>query len=153
MFMSRFRYLAAILLGVTTSTWVSAGEPKSVKSEIQQVLTKQAKAWNEGDIDAFMKGYWKSDKLTFSAAGKTTRGWRQTLENYKKRYPTREKMGQLTFSNLECTPLGNKAAVVLGRWHLKRTNDPVGGNFTLVFRNVEDRWVIIHDHTSVLTAK
>ena len=87
---------------------------------MKSVLTKQAEAWNRGDIDEFMEHYWKSDKLTFSSGGKTTHGWASTKQNYKKRYPTREQMGKLTFNKLEFFPLGEAAALVLGQWELIR---------------------------------
>jgi uncharacterized protein (TIGR02246 family) len=116
--------------------------------EIQAVLTQQAEAWNRGDIDAFMEHYWKSDELTFSSGGQTTRGWKSTKEIYQRRYPTREKMGQLKFSQLEITALDESAALVLGRWRLERDESPVGGNFSLVCRKIDGKWVIIHDHTS-----
>ena len=117
-------------------------------TDIKRVLTEQAEAWNRGDIDSFMEHYWKSDKLTFSSGGKTTRGWATTKQNYKKRYPTREQMGKLTFNKLEFLPLGESAALVLGQCRLER-KEPVGGNFSLVFRKIDGRWLIIHDHTSV----
>ena len=116
--------------------------------EIEAVLSRQAKAWNRGDIDGFMEDYWKSDELTFSSGGQTTRGWKSTKENYQRRHPTREKMGQLTFSEVEITPLGESAALVLGRWQLARDESPVGGNFSLVCRKMDGKWVIVHDHTS-----
>lgn len=114
---------------------------------IRGVLAGQEAAWNEGDIEAYMEPYWHSAELTFSSGGKMTRGWQPTLENYHRRYPSREAMGHLTFSDLEITRLGDAAALVLGRWHLDRA-DPVGGVFTLVFRRIGERWVIVHDHTS-----
>jgi beta-aspartyl-peptidase (threonine type) len=125
----------------------SASKSETAKA-IEAVLTRQRDAWNQGDIDAFMEHYWKSDELTFSAGGQTTRGWQATKDNYVKRYPTREEMGQLTFSQLEITPLESSAALVLGRWRLERKPEPVGGNFTLVLRRIDGRWLIIHDHTS-----
>jgi len=124
------------------------GSSDGLTAEIKAVLAQQAGAWNRGEIDAFMEHYWKSDTLTFSSGGQTTRGWKSTKESYQRRYPTREKMGQLTFSDLEITPLGDSAALVLGRWRLAREESPVGGNFSLVFRKIDGRWVIIHDHTS-----
>jgi ketosteroid isomerase-like protein len=111
------------------------------------ILDVQAAAWNRGDIDGFMEHYWKSDDLTFSSGGKTTRSWQTTKDNYKLRYPTRERMGKLTFDELEAFPLGDSAALLLGHWHLDR-NGPVGGNFSLVFRKFDGEWVIVHDHTS-----
>ena len=114
---------------------------------LEDILQTQAAAWNRGDIDAFMDHYWKSEDLTFSSGGKTTRGWQTTKDNYKRRYPTRDQMGKLTFDQLEVFPLGDTAALLLGHWHLDRTN-PVGGNFSLVFRKIDGAWVIVHDHTS-----
>jgi len=117
-------------------------------AQIGALLTRQAEAWNRGDIDGFMEYYWNSEELTFSSGGQTTRGWRSTKENYQRRYPTREKMGQLTFSQIEITPLGDSATLVLGRWQLKRDQMPVAGTFSLVLRQIGGKWVIIHDHTS-----
>ncbi len=114
---------------------------------LEAILQEQAAAWNRGDIDAFMEHYWKSDDLTFSSGGKTTRGWQTTKDGYKQRYPTRERMGFLIFDRLEAFPLADSAALVLGHWHLDRSG-PVGGNFSLVFRKIGGQWVIVHDHTS-----
>ena len=121
------------------------------KLQIEAVLTTQAEAWNRGDIDSFMKYYWNSDELTFSSGGETTRGWTNTRDNYRKRYPTRDLMGQLRFSQLEITLLGDSAALVLGRWRLAREMSPVAGNFSLVLRRIDGQWLIIHDHTSHLS--
>jgi ketosteroid isomerase-like protein len=114
---------------------------------LEGILSEQAAAWNRGDIDGFMQHYWKSEDLTFSSGGHTTRGWKTTKDNYKLRYPTRERMGHLTFDGLEVFPLGDSAALMLGHWHLDR-NNPVGGSFSLVFRKTDGAWVIVHDHTS-----
>lgn len=117
--------------------------------EITAVLTAQSRAWNKGDIPGYMMHYWKSDQLTFSSGGRTTRGWKKTLERYQKRYGTREKMGKLTFSDLEIMPLGKEAALVLGKWQLRRKEDNPKGNFSLVVRKIKGQWLIIHDHTSL----
>ena len=114
---------------------------------IADILDRQAAAWNAGDIETFMQPYERSPSLTFSSGGKVTRGWQSTFDGYRKRYPTREAMGRLTFGDLEITELGHQAALVLGRWHLDR-EEPIGGTFTLVLTKKGDRWRIIHDHTS-----
>jgi ketosteroid isomerase-like protein len=126
----------------------SSGQGDSVRGAIESVLRVQEEAWNRGDIDAFMEHYWKSESLTFSSGGKTTRGWTDTLKRYRERYPTPEKMGRVKFGGLEITPLGDAAALVLGQWNLERESEPLSGNFSLVVRKFEDRWQIIHDHTS-----
>ncbi len=119
-----------------------------IRTQIKSIIAVQANAWNRGDIDAFMQHYWNSEQLSFSSGGKTTRGWQATKDGYHRRYPTRDLMGWLTFSELEVTSLGDTAALVLGRWHLKRDSGPIGGNFSLTFRRIDGRWLIVHDHTS-----
>jgi len=118
------------------------------RSEITKVMTDQAEAWNRGDVDGFMRGYWNSDKLVFVSGTNVTRGWQPTLERYKKSYDTRAKMGTLTFSDLEITMLSKDAAVVLGSWSLARDGDNPHGKFTLTFRRFKEGWRIIIDHTS-----
>lgn len=113
------------------------------------LIEKQSKAWNAGDLEGFMSVYWKSDELTFSSGGQTTRGWDATLKRYKKRYPDSASMGQASFSELEISSLGNDIYKVLGRWQLERETDPIGGRFTLIVRRMSGQWKIVHDHTSI----
>lgn len=115
----------------------------------RDILARQAEAWNRGDIDAFMQDYWQSDELTFSSGGQTQHGWLATRDRYRARYPTRAEMGTLRFTIDETQSLGAEAGLVLGQWDLERASGPIGGNFTLVFRKIDGRWVIAHDHTSV----
>jgi ketosteroid isomerase-like protein len=139
-------FCCAINLGFTS---VVAEEPKNdISSEIQNVLRAQQDAWNRGDIDAFMNGYWRSDKTVFVSGDEVTRGWQKVLDRYKAKYSDRAKMGTLTFSEIEITPLSTDSAVALGSWKLKRDNDEPHGRFTLIFRQFPDGWKIIHDHTS-----
>lgn len=115
---------------------------------VRAVLDAQVAAWNRGDIDGFMDGYARSSETVFVSGDAVTRGWQTVLDRYKKSYSTREKMGQLTFSELEITPLGKRAAVALGRWQLTRATDTPHGRFTLIFRLTSAGWRIVHDHTS-----
>jgi beta-aspartyl-peptidase (threonine type) len=126
----------------------SVGKDNPVRTAVESTLRAQEEAWNRGDIDAFMDAYWRSDSLTFSSGGKTTRGWAETMNRYRERYPTLEKMGRLAFGELEVRPLGDSAALVLGQWNLQRESEPLSGNFSLVVQKFDDRWLIIHDHTS-----
>lgn len=116
--------------------------------EVRAVLDAQAAAWNRGDIEGYMQGYAQSDDTVFVSGDNVTRGWRTVLERYKKGYDSREKMGLLTFSDLEIKPFGRDAAIVIGRWQLKRASDMPHGRFTLIFRRTRAGWRIIHDHTS-----
>ena len=120
---------------------------------INDVLSAQQAAWNRGDVDAFLVGYWPSPELTFSGSNGVSRGWDGVLARYKKSYPNHAAMGQLDFSDLEFRYLGPDAALVLGQWHLKRESGDIGGVFTLVWQKFPDGWKIIHDHTSAVGAK
>jgi ketosteroid isomerase-like protein len=120
----------------------------SADAAVTAVLSKQQDAWNHGDVAAFMEAYWNSPDVTFAGTSGVTRGWQPVMDRYKKNYPDQKAMGHLDFSGLEVRPLGKDAALVLGRWHLKRDSDEMGGVFTLVFQHFPEGWRIIHDHTS-----
>ena len=118
------------------------------RAAITQVLNDQQAAWNRGDVDAFLRGYWHSPELTFSGSSGISRGWDAVLARYKKTYPDRAAMGKLDFSQLEFRFLGPDAALVLGHWHLQRQTGDLGGVFSLVWQRFPEGWRIIHDHTS-----
>lgn len=127
-----------------------ADQHDQTKKTILALFQKQVQAWNDGDLEKFMETYWKSPHLTFSGGGKTTRGWQQTLDRYRKSYSTKKLMGHLTFSDFEVIVLGPQSALALGKWKLKREQDAPEGNFSVVLKKIKGRWVIIHDHSSTL---
>jgi beta-aspartyl-peptidase (threonine type) len=131
----------------------SYDERSSDREAITAVLNAQQTAWNRGDVDAFLVGYWHSPELTFSGSSGVSRGWDGVLARYKKNYPDRAALGQLDFTELEFRFLGPNAALVLGRWHLKREKDELGGVFSLVWQHFPEGWKIIHDHTSTVPAQ
>ena len=118
------------------------------EAAIRAVLNVQRDAWNRGDIEGYMEGYDRSPDTVFVSGDRINRGWQMVLDRYKKSYDSREKMGVLTFSDIEITMLSKDAAVVLGRWRLKRASDEPHGTFTLLFRKTKAGWKIVHDHTS-----
>jgi uncharacterized protein (TIGR02246 family) len=122
----------------------------SSEQEIRGVLDDQVAAWNRGDIPVFMEGYDKSEATTFVGSA-ITKGHAQVLARYLERYPTREKMGTLRFSDIEIRLLGIDYASVIGRYHLDRAQAAGGdaaGIFTLLFHKTDRGWKIILDHTS-----
>ncbi|HXF06913.1 MAG TPA: nuclear transport factor 2 family protein [Blastocatellia bacterium] len=127
----------------------SAASAKNALEAIRRVLDEQVAAWNRGDLDGFMRGYWKSDHLTFFSDGTVFRGWQATRERYRRTYQSEGKeMGQLEFSDLQIEQLGPRAASVTGRFRLRRSTGESRGLFTLIFRQTEEGWKIVHDHTS-----
>lgn len=123
----------------------------SDRAAILGILVAQQTAWNRGDVDAFLQGYWHSPELTFSGTSGISRGWDGVQARYRKAYPDRDTMGQLQFSGLEYRFLDADAALVLGHWHLTRAKGDVGGVFSLVWQRFPEGWRVIHDHTSAVT--
>lgn len=139
--------LTALILLISAISLVAQSNKDA--AAIRKIMEDQDAAWNRGDLEAFMSiGYWKSDKLKFVSGDKITYGWQQTLDNYKKTYGTPDKMGKLTFSNLEIELLSKDAAFVTGSWHLEREKDAPQGKFTLLFRKLKEGWRIVVDHSS-----
>lgn len=118
------------------------------RQAILAVLEAQNQAWNAGDIDRFMEGYWRSDSLVFVGSSGPTYGWEQTRQNYFRRYPDRQAMGQLTFTVVMLKGLDKRAAMMVGKWALKREIGDIGGYFTLNWRKINGKWLIVSDHTS-----
>ena len=147
----RFIGLVLVCVFAFSAARVCADDNKDREPDrraIHGVLVAQLEAWNRGDVDAFMTGYWRSPELSFSGSSGISRGWDGVLARYKKNYPDRAAMGKLDFSDLEFRFLGADHALVLGRWHLKREKDELGGVFSLVWQRFPEGWKIIHDHTS-----
>ena len=123
------------------------------KAEIMAVLMQQQQFWNQGNIEGYMKGYYKSDSLRFASGGNVTYGWETTLNRYKKSYPDKEAMGKLLFSNIDVKILSENSALVFGKWELQRDKNHPWGLFTLIFKKSGCGWRIIHDHTSAVPEK
>lgn len=115
---------------------------------IRSILFEQAKAWNKGNIDAFMDTYWKADSLMFIGKSGLTYGWQQARDNYKKGYPDTVAMGKLNFNLLEVKRLSVMYFFVVGKWYLTRSIGDLNGTFTLLIKKIKNKWVIISDHSS-----
>jgi uncharacterized protein (TIGR02246 family) len=145
-----FAHAMGITCCTLTVTFVCAQpqNPSDPVTEIESVLRAQQNAWNQGDIDAFMNGYAKSAATVFVSDDEVRRGWETVRDRYRQKYSDRARMGTLDFSDIEVTMLSPDAAVVLGRWALKRASDNPHGRFTLIFKHLAEGWRIVHDHTS-----
>lgn len=129
------------------SAW---GSPVASTEEIRSVIAKQQDAWNRGDLEAFMAGYWNAPELTFFSGVHESKGWQAALDRYKKSYQSAgHEMGKLEFSNLRIEMLGPEAAFVRGEFHLTMSDGKTPhGLFTLIFRRFPEGWKIVHDHSA-----
>ena len=136
-----------LLLLVGTVSPVLAQQSKDIET-VRSILLRQSDDWNRGDIDAFMVGYWPSEKLQFIGGKGVTYGWQNTLERYKRVYPDKSTMGQLKFDILEVQQLSKKVIMLTGKYPLTRENDQPTGHFLLVWRKIKGEWLIVADHSS-----
>jgi ketosteroid isomerase-like protein len=144
--MKIYSLLTVVLLFLLAPAFIQA-QNADVRA-IHMVMDKQVAAWNNGDITAYMEGYWKSDSLMFVGKSGITYGWQPTLQNYKKGYPDTATMGKLAFTILQVKKLSADACFVVGKWQLARSMGDIGGHYTLLFRKIKGRWVIVADHSS-----
>ena len=118
------------------------------EKQIRTSMNEQTEAWNRGDINRFMETYWQNDSLMFIGKHGVTYGWEPTKQNYINGYPDTTAMGKLDFTILEVKRLSVLYFFVVGKWHLTRSAGNLEGHFSLLFKKVKGRWVIVADHSS-----
>ena len=131
-------------------------KPSSLKNykdsceEINDLMYEQEESWNKGNIEDFMKKYWRNDSLIFIGKSGINYGWNKTTSNYKKSYPSRNSMGLLHFNNIKCLPINDTTHIISGQWNISRLDSSknIGGYYSLMWIKKEDGWRIVYDHTS-----
>lgn len=119
-----------------------------IRTEVRAVLSEQLDAWNRGDLDGFMRHYWRSDSLRFVTKSGLLLGFDSLSARYARSYQAGGQMGTLGFDLLRIDVLDRKTVLVIGRWHVSSVAKPSQGHFTLLFTKTDERWVIALDHTS-----
>lgn len=142
--MKKIYLVFACCLFITIGSFAQSAAEK----EILGILDRQTQAWNRGDLEAFMKGYWENDSLMYIGKGGVTYGYASTLNSYKKNYGDTARMGKLKFDILHVKSMGPDHYFVVGKWFLTRSAGNVGGHYTLIFKKIKGEWVIISDHSS-----
>jgi ketosteroid isomerase-like protein len=137
-----------LLTILTVITFLTGYAQSKDEQTIRNILTNQTRNWNKGNIEAFMQGYWHSDSLLFVGKNGPKYGFKTTLENYHKSYPDTTSMGKLSFEILKVEQLSPDRYFVLGKWMLKRSIGDLSGHYTLLFRKINNQWVIVVDHSS-----
>ena len=134
----------ALLTGLTSLTAYAQSKDEQA---IRSILDGQTIQWNKGNIESFMKGYWRNDSLLFVGKNGPKYGYQTTLENYKKSYPDTVIMGKLNYDILRVQPLSANTYFVLGKFMLTRSIGNVSGYYTLLFRKINGQWVIVADNS------
>lgn len=147
------RLLVMLAFAVVTLVHGEAqGNSSDPQQEIQVVLNQQIEAWNRGDLEGFMAGYWKSPDLIYFSNKTKVRGWQTLLDRYRQLFqsPNAGKMGKLSLPEEEIVMLGRDGAIVWGTY-LVRTSDGKtrGGLYILAMRKLPEGWRTVYDRTSV----
>ena len=147
--MLKFNYIL-LLFVVLNCKPSSINNYKDSCEEINDLMCEQEESWNKGNIEDFMKKYWKNDSLIFVGKSGINYGWNKTTSNYKKSYPSRNSMGLLHFNNIKCLPINDTTHIISGQWNISRLDSSknVGGYYSLMWIKKEDGWRIVYDHTS-----
>lgn len=142
--------MMAKLFTVLTISLISVTAAAQTPSDLRKLLDDQTAAWNRGDLEAFMQGYWHSPEVTFFYGDNIVKGWEQTLQRYRDRYQSSGKeMGKLSFTDEKIEMLGSDGAMVTARWHLEMADGKkLEGLTTLLCRRMKEGWRIVHDHSS-----
>jgi len=142
------RVTVILMLLAFSACHISVNENDKGIEKISQIMKQQEQAWNDGDLEGFMKGYWQSDSLVFIGSRGITYGWQSTLDHYKKTYAEGDNMGTLKFENEIFKPIDNNTIWVAGKWKLIQTNDTLNGHYTLLWKRMDGKWKIVADHSS-----
>lgn len=127
---------------------LSSAAQSNDERAIRKILADQTQAWNNGNLEEFMSGYWKSDSLMFIGKSGITYGWQKTLDNYRRGYPDRTAMGTLSFDILQVQRISGDHFFVVGKWNLKRTIGDLSGHYTLIWKKINGEWKVVSDHSS-----
>lgn len=136
--------LLFLLVISTLNSYSQTSQSEAVEA-ITEVMRLQEKAWSANDLEGFMQGYWKSDSLKFYGSSGLTKGWQQTLDNYKKGYPTKEHSGTLTFKLNDISKIDEGSYWVMGDYFLKRSVGDTNGVFLIIFKKINGEWKIVAD--------
>ena len=138
------------LIAAFITMWIfnAEAQPSNVSERLRGILETQRRAWNDGDIDKFMQAYWQNDSLVYIGKSGVTYGYDNTLRKYKSNYPTRDKMGVLQFNIIQIRELAPDFYYMIGSWHLDINESNAEGHFTLLFKQIDGKWLIVADHSS-----
>ena len=142
--MKRLLLLIFLFCAIDEIVYSQSADEKSIR----KILQEQTESWNKGNIEQFVKDYWRHDSLMFIGQSGITYGFQNTLNNYKKNYADTIKMGKLAFEIIKVQKLSGEYYFVVGKWFLRRSIGDLNGLYTLLFRKMNGKWVIVADHST-----
>lgn len=121
----------------------------AARVQIIAMMTQSARAWNMGNLDAFMNDYEADTTTTFIGRNGVIRGRAAIRAVYAPRFAPGGVRDSLSFENVQVDLLTPDVANVIAYYRLMRGDSTTShGPTSLVMRRRDDRWRIVHDHSS-----
>jgi uncharacterized protein (TIGR02246 family) len=121
----------------------------AIRLQVTANLASDARAWNSGNLDAFLTAYIPSDATTYVAGRDVLHGLTSIRAAYLQRFAAGAHRDSLRFENVEVDVLAPGVINAIARYVLTRGDSVISqGPTSLVMRWNSGRWRIIHDHSS-----
>ncbi len=140
-----------IILPVITFLVLGCGEIENKEKDIQEIklaIENAEKNWNNGDLWMFMDIYWNSSEVRFISKRGIVYGIDNIYEHFKKKYETKDTMGEISFKLLDIKRIDRNLYSVTGKYNLISKIKVRDGIYTLVFKKIDEKWVVVSDHTN-----
>lgn len=113
------------------------------------LLDRGARAWNRGDLEAFMSDYMNSARTAYVTNDGVAHGKAAIRERYAPRFAPGALRDSLSFENVEADPLSNDAIHVIAWYKIIRGDSLIArGPTSLLLVRDGPRWAILKDHSS-----
>lgn len=137
-------------VGAVTMLACRGPAPADPAAEIAAMLGRSTADWNRGDLAGFMDDYVPDSTLSYISGRGVLYGWQPLYDRYQRGFfAPGAPRDSLAFTDLAVRALDDDLALATARFQLTRGDSVVAsGPFTLILRKQDDRWLILHDHTS-----
>jgi uncharacterized protein (TIGR02246 family) len=142
---NNFYRLALVMVALMFSTYTYAQSKDEVA--IREVIRQEIETWNKGDIDGYVNLYAPVDSVRMLYNGGAVYGKADILAFYKKYWP-KEKMGQLSFTDVKLERLSPEYYFTSGHFHVKQNDGKeIKGRFSGLMKKIKGKWYLYTDHS------
>lgn len=118
--------------------------------DVTKIVIAQQKAWNDGNMDEYLK-YYKDAPDTTAMLASPVRGLEAIHNAYHTNFPNKAAMGSLEQTDVEVRELGDNFALAIGKYHLvrgKKEGGTLDGTFSEIMEKTPAGWRIIFSESN-----
>ena len=124
-----------------------AWSQSSDERKIREVMQREIDTWNSGDVEGYVDLYAPVDSVRMLYNGGAVYGKANILAFYKKYWP-KEKMGQLSFTDISLERLSSRYYFTSGHFHVKQPDGKeIKGRFSGLMKKIKGKWYLSTDHS------